>query len=158
MTEVRDLPDGTREWREADGVWVREGTYDTKREALDAVAECKAQGYGAYEYRIPKSFRDDPYWKDAKWWAVYQTKEAKEVKRLKGMGGKASGYEEGSSCFECKSCSARIFAVAEPVICPKCGADPFVTRHEGNPGAGGSVFDIITCLVFGESNPCGEEK
>jgi hypothetical protein len=75
MLESRKLPDGTREWPDGDIVWVREGTYSDIREAKDVEADLKSRGYNVDRDRVPRSYRDDPYWADAKTYVVYRSKE-----------------------------------------------------------------------------------
>jgi hypothetical protein len=74
-TEVRNLPDGTREWLEDGMVWVREGTYDHKSEADNIASELQVQGYKTDVCWVRKGWRTDPYWKDAKNYVVYRTKD-----------------------------------------------------------------------------------
>jgi len=84
MEEVRNLPDGSREWVLDGVVWVREGTYTERREASDVAAELQADGYKTEVAWVSKKWRSDPYWKDAKNYVVYHTKE-KVAKELKGL-------------------------------------------------------------------------
>ena len=90
IKEVRNLPHGTREWVEDGIVWVREGTYDHKSETNNVEGELQAQGYKTEVIWVPKDWRTDPYWRDAKRYVVYRTKEL-APERLKIMGGRATG-------------------------------------------------------------------
>ena len=72
--------EGEREWEDSGVTWVRHGTYTTKNEADGVAKELKAQGYRTEVEWINQKWKyTDEYWKGAKNYVVYKSKEPTET-------------------------------------------------------------------------------
>ena len=124
MTEYLEAKQAGEELEWADGniTWVRHDTYMTKAEADKAAGTLKEQGYQTDVDWISRKWKQtDAYWKGTKNYVVYRSKEQEQPVQHEGM-----------PYFECQACGAKIYAVREPVFCPKCKAKPFVTAKHGH--------------------------